>query len=110
MHRSKPQPSPIEVRTPESVTLWFALGLPLITFCCWLLGLLLLHPWAGFLIGLAFGVLGRDYIVRKNLWSLTLFGFWIAGVVMNHAWLGFFAGLALWLGISAFQLRVPRNV
>jgi hypothetical protein len=34
------------------VSLWFALGFPIVTFVFWLAGLLLLHPWIGFACGL----------------------------------------------------------
>jgi uncharacterized membrane protein len=37
----------------EAVSIWFGLGLPLVTFGSWLAGLLFLHPWLGFFLGLA---------------------------------------------------------
>jgi hypothetical protein len=36
----------------EAVSLWFALGFPIVTFVFWLTGMLLLHPWIGFACGL----------------------------------------------------------
>lgn len=68
MQRTEKQPSPIELPSREAgegATLWFALGLPIFTFFCWLMGLLLLHPWVGFLTGLAVSVLVARRLVSK---------------------------------------------
>jgi hypothetical protein len=50
----------------EAVSIWYGLGFPLVTFCCWLGGLLLLHPWAGFFVGL-----GISFVVGSRLIAAT---------------------------------------
>jgi hypothetical protein len=51
--RSIPATAQTSAESDEAVNVWYGIGLPLLTFCFWLAGLILLHPWAGFLLGLA---------------------------------------------------------
>jgi hypothetical protein len=54
--------------TNEAVSLWFALGLPMVTFSFWLTGLLFLHPWIGFFGGLVLAfAIGVRLTKSKNV-------------------------------------------
>ena len=52
-------------QSDEAVQIWYGLGFPLVTFCCWLTGLLLLHPWTGFVIGLAISFIVGARLMKK---------------------------------------------
>lgn len=69
MQRTEDQPSPLELPSREAgegVTLWFALGFPMLTFFCWLAGLFLLHPWAGFVTGIVASIFIGKRLIAKN--------------------------------------------
>lgn len=68
MQHTEREPSPLELPSREAgegATLWFALGFPVLTLFCWLTGLLLLHPYIGFLTGLAISALIARRLTSK---------------------------------------------
>ena len=84
------------------------------TATCWILGLILGHPWAGLSIGAVFGAYVLAYILEGSehrWWTLLWFVFWIVGVFVNHPWFGFLIGLgAATLVDVAIRKQVRENM